>query len=422
MKEKCRYNKLKLSRLLLSAIFAGLVMLLSNSCNQTQNDTVASATSKSAYIYYCPMHSDVKQDHPGKCPYPECGGMELLVKDTGDVLMPVLKPVSSNVLSKVNLTSPQYKSLPVFTEAFGYLDYDNNGKSNVSSRFSGRIEKLYVKYNFQPVKKGDILFEIYSPDLVTAQENLLYLLKNSPDDTSLIASARQKLKLLQLTNAQIKAIEISGKVKLTIAIYSRQDGHIHEMLDSQTNSGMNGYQQTTLVMIKEGMYVDREQVLFNIADPTKLVAIVQIKSSDISKIKAGQRVSLTVNNDSNNVINGTVDFIIPVFAENSKTLNARINLDNSNKKYKVGSLVNARITADSLESLWVPTAAIVDLGKNKIAWVWKNGYFQARKVETGMRAGGMIEIADGLTEADKIAGEAHFLSDSEGFIKISSDE
>ena len=285
-------------------------------------------------------------------------------KNSSGSLNDVLKPVSSNVLSKINIVNPVNKLLPIYTEASGYLDYDNYEKWDVSSRYSGRIEKLYVKYNYQPIKKGDILFEVYSPDLVTAQENLLYILKNSPNDTALLNASRQKLKLLQLTNDQIQQVETSGKVIQAIPVYSKYDGHIHEMLDSKMAT--NDYQENSLLSIKEGMYVDRGQVLFNVVNPHKIVAMLKIKSDDIGKVKLKQKVSFYVNNDSTMTMNGTVDFIEPMFNDNSKTLMVRVNIDNSKHLLKVGSLVSAKIAGENLQALWISSTAVVDLGKNKI--------------------------------------------------------
>jgi Cu(I)/Ag(I) efflux system membrane fusion protein len=344
------------------------------------------------------------------------------VEEKETLLDAVLRPVASNVLSKISIVSPVNQSLPVYTEVLGYLDYDNYSRWDISSRYSGRIEKLYVKYNYQPVKKGQILFEVYSPDLVTAQENFLYVLKNSPQDSGLMNAARQKLKLLQLTDEQIKQIETSGKAIHAIPVFSKYDGHIHEVSDSKMAQGdMGDYQKNALLSVKEGMYVEREEVLFNVVNPDKIVAMLQIKSDDIGKVKLKQAVSFYINNDSSRIMNGKVDFIEPTFTSNSKTLMARVNITNTNM-LKVGSLVNAKIIDDTLKSLWIPVTAIVDLGKNKIVWVSENGYFKAKKVETGMQSGNMIQITSGLTAADKIAAEAHFLSDSEDFIKTNGNE
>ncbi len=424
MKKKCKCNSLMLLRMqrfgmIAVSIIIGMVIVLSSSCKagggkkQSQDSTIA-------VVYYCPMHPDVQQDHPGVCPKPECNGMKLVLKNPDDLLKAVLQPVSTSVLSQVNIINPVFKSMPIFTEATGYINYDNYSTWDVSSRYSGRIEKLFVKYNYQPVKKGEILFEVYSPDLITAQENLIYILKNSADDVGLLNAARQKLVLLQLTNEQIHQIESSGKIMHSIPVYSKYEGHIHELSDSNMPTG--DLQKNPILGIREGMYIESGQALFNIVNPTKMIALLQIKSADIGKVKLKQKVSYYINGDSSMIMNGTIGFIEPMFNSNSKTLIARVDVKESEHMHKTGSLVDAKIYSDSLQTLWIPVTAVVDLGKNKIVWVSDDGFFKAKKVETGLLVGGMIEIADGLTEADKVAVEGHFLSDSESFIKLKSDE
>ena len=430
MKEKCKYGKRSLqfavyslhSKILLivcSLIFAVFIV----SCGEEEGQKQETLSSKPETIFYCPMHPDVVQDHPGKCPKPECRGMDLVLKEVNDTLSGVSLPVNSATLSKIRVINPEFRKYPVRLEATGYLDYDINSRTDISSRYSGRIERLYVKYNYKPVKKGDVIFEIYSADLVTAQENLLYLLKNAPDEKTVINAAREKLKLLQLTSEQISAIESSGKILSKIGVQSKYTGIIHEYSGQNMNDrSMNDLQRTSLTNIREGMYVDRGMILFNVVDPLKLVAMLKIKSGEMNTMDQNSSVELIVNNDDNNKLVGKISLIEPVIGSDSRTVMIRVNVENRNAKYKVGSLVNAKILSDSIEALWVPTNAVVDLGRHKIVWVLENNYFKVREVETGIHSGDMIEISDGLTETDKIALEGHYLSDSESFIKTTGNE
>ena len=267
-----------------------------------------------------------------------------------------------------------------------------------------------------------MVFELYNAELVTAQENFIYLLKSSRDEKQLIYSAKQKLKLLELTDEQIEEIERTKKALMDIPVYSKYDGHVHEMNDSKNaSSEMSDYRKTPLLSVKEGMYVEKGEKLFNIINHDNVVMMLKIKAPDIGKIKLGQKVELFVNNDTTK-LKGSIDFIEPVFNNKAKTLMVRVSMNNPEHKQKTGSLITAKIIADSLEALWVPGSAVVDLGKSKIVWIWKEGSLQAKKVETGITTMGMIEIADGLTEASMIAKEAHYLMDSEGFIKAKEDE
>ena len=406
MKKNCRFvNKLQF-------LFGILLLIMLISCMDEKSDVL----NQEAETYYCPMHPEVQQNEPGECE--KCNGMKLVLKDSENYLDAVLKPVSSSILSNVKIINPQYKSFSAAVEVFGVLEYDDKEKNNISSIYSGRIEKLHIRYNYQPVKKGDKILEIYSPEVVTAQENLIYLLKTSPDEKFLIEAAKQKLFLLQISKEQINEIEETKIVKHTFSVYSNYEGHIQEMGSEK----MQNYQSSPILSLKEGGYVTSGDVLFNVVNSNRIIAILNIKSSDISKVYKGQKAEMVLNNNSNTAIEGEVDFIEPIFNKESKSMKIRVTIHNHNREYKIGSLVKAKILSDSLETLWVPASSVLNLGKIKIVWIWEDGLFIAKKVETGMAHNGWIEIADGLIENNQIASEAHYLTDSEGFVKVNENE
>lgn len=395
--------------------------------------------------YYCPMHPEIVQDHPGTCPKPECKGMELVLKVSEDALNIVLKPVTSSVLSSVKTIHPIEQEVSLDFEAMGTINFDPLTYHNIASRINGRIEKLYIKYNYQQVKKGERLFDIYSPELVTAQENILYLLNTDGSELNLIAAAKQKLNLLGFTEEQMDELLTTKKVKYSIPVYSKWEGQVQEsnneqlnsnvsdgmsnMADNSTNSatasknsGIVGALQTPVLTVKEGMYVTRGQTVFNLMDPHQLIAVLQVRSENIAKLQLNQQVELILDNDTNNKIVSKINFIEPFLKPNSKTLAIRVNIDNSNLKIKAGTFVKAKIKAEPTEGLFIPYQAVIDLGKQKMVWIKKEGYFVAKKIETGVITKEWVEIYDGITAKDEIAKEAHYLNDSESFIKISKDE
>ncbi len=408
-----------------------LLFLLSVSCNQpsTQKETKQTASKKE--IYYCPMHPEIQQDHPGKCPKPECKGMDLVLKEPEDELKTVLPSVNSSVLSNVKTVHPENKEVPISTEMQGYIDYDEHSEHNIASRFDGRIERLYVKYNYQPVHKGDRVFDIYSPELVTAQQNLLFLLNTDKESTELIDAAKQKLKILGMSDEQIDQLTRNRNVQKSVSVFSKWDGHIHEMKNTKNdNSGMGmdatnpqsssqsqNISSTPPLAIKEGMYVMRGQTVFNVVDPHHVVVMLQVKAQDIPNVKVSQKVSLEIDEAPKMVMSGKIDFIEPVLKAGYKTIIARVYIDNSEHKHKVGTLVRGHIKDATVEGLWVPASSIVDLGKNKIVWVRKEDHFVSRKVEIGVTTRDWVEILDGVTPKDEVALEGHYLTDSEGFIK-----
>ena len=377
-------------------------------------------------IYYCPMDPEVQQDHPGKCP--KCQ-MNLVLKTSDSLLAKVLKPVNNAVLSSVKTIKPVFHKMSMDVVADGYIDYDRRTEHTISSLYSGRIEKLYIRYPYQPVHKGEKVFEIYSPELVTAQENLVYLLNNDSGETGLINAAKQKLKLLGCTGNFLNEIIKTKKVRQTVPVYSQFEGHAHAAMKTSADemNRMNSQKKNTVesaeeLSVKEGMYVMMGETVLNIIDVRHVAVIVQIKPEDISRIKVGTEVEIIINDYAGMTMNGKIDFIEPTFKEGFKTMTAKVYIDNSRHHHKVGSWVKSRIKVKDMDALWIPLSALMDLGKEKIVWLKTNGNFIAVKVESGAISNNMVEISDGLTEEDEIAAEAHYLTDSEGFIKTNDHE
>jgi Cu(I)/Ag(I) efflux system membrane fusion protein len=433
MKGKCKYDnssKQPAVNFLLPAVYWLLAILFFAGCRSTVNENkkqeIADSTQK--IIYYCPMHPDVEQDFPGKCPKPECHGMDLIQKMSSEVEK-VLKPVNSSVLGLIKTTKAVFGKMPMDVETTGYIDYDDRTRNNISSFVSGRIEKLYIKYDFQPIHKGEKVFEIYSPELVTAQQNLAYILNNDPEETTLVESAKQKLKFLGFTDNMLNEIMKTKKIMQTVPVYSKYEGHVHESggmePPASSNGGMSAaknenYGSAKILSVKEGQYVMMGETVLNVISNENTAVVIQIKAEDISKINKNAEAEITVEEGTS--INGKIDFIEPILKPGAKTIAAKIYFNNKNTKYKIGSLVKARIKVQEFESLWIPVSALVDLGKKKIVWVKKDGNFEVKEIETGVRSGKMIEVSDGLTSDDEIAEEAHYLTDSEGFINTNEDE
>lgn len=404
-------------------------------CGEQKADRTTTTPSQDTSItYYCPMHPEVVQNKPGKCPKPECMGMDLMIKMADTLLEKVLKPVNQSVLASIKTTKPVFQNVPLVVNANGFIDFDTREMNNVSSLYSGRIEKLYVKYAYQEVKKGQRLFDVYSPELVSAQQNLLYILNNDPNEKTLIESAKQKLVLLGFPNKLLNEVISTKTVITTVPVYSKYEGHIHPV--EMQNPGMNSMgkvpkeniQANKELSIKEGMYVMMGQTLFNLVNSNKLAVILQIRTEDIAKVHKGMKMEMMME-ENGMTMSGKIDFVDPFFKEGAKTMTARVYIENlpaskvgTGYNHKVGSLVKAKIEGEDFESLWIPVTALVDLGKEKIVWKLENGNFIAKKVETGLFENGMVEIADGLTETSEIALEAHYLIDSEGFIKTNDEE
>jgi Cu(I)/Ag(I) efflux system membrane fusion protein len=388
------------------------------------------AQAKSGVKYTCPMHRQILEDHPGSCPI--CG--MTLVKKSGQAsegagisLNTVLQPVNSSVVSTVKAIVPEQKEIQASISADGYLDFDTRTFNNIASRFSGRIEKLYIKYAFQEIHQGQRIFDIYSPELVTAQQDLIFISKNSPQETGLLNAARQKLLLQGMTNEQVNQVVKTGKSFYSLPVYSPYDGHVHDMPHSQMGGApdqkvASDFANNLPLAIKEGMYVEKGQTLFNVVNPHMLWAIIKIDRWDGAALKLNQPVKISLPDMPGKTLYGKVNFIEPVLQNGDKTTSIRVYLDNMDHGLKVNSLVKAKIQTGQTKGLWIPRSALVDLGRTQIVWLKKGAAYHAHTVSTGTVNGTQIQITKGLAVTDSLASNAQYLTDSESFIKTQSHE
>ncbi len=409
--------------------FCALILACNNG-KESNNEHENHSTQEEQKVYTCPMHPEIIRNEPGQCPI--CG-MDLVEKTTDGQkannkdLELLLKATNQYVISQVNTASPIEKALSTNIFAMGYITYDAKQINTISAKVSGRIEKLYVKYRYQPISKGQKLMDIYSKDLETEQQNLLFLLKNDSENFSLIKASEQKLLLLGVTPEQINQIKSSDKTFYAVTIYSPYTGHLHDVMQADNSikgsTGMENESMTSSIstaqelQIKEGMYISKGQTIFNIYDIQKIWALLNIYPDVQSSIKKGQKIKLEIDGLKDREVEATIDFIEPVIRNNQKNITARVHLNNPSNEIKIGAIVKAKSDKQEQKGLFVPASSIVSLGLKNIVFVKQNGLFKSRKVQTGVRSGEWTEIISGINKNDTIAQNGQFLMDSESFIK-----
>ena len=402
-----------------------ILAVVAAGCNSSGKDDRSISAAKQ--LYRCPMHHEIVRDNPGNCPI--CGmdlvpfgGEEKAVADIN--LSTALQPTNSYVISTVPITTIQQNEEQIEVEALGTVQYDTRATGSISARVSGRIEKLYLRYTFQDVNKGQKVMDIYSPELLTAQQNLLFLIKSDPDNTSFINAAREKLLLLGMNNEQLQQVIQSQKPSFTVSVYSNYSGHIHDALSMNapmsSSSSMNNTEPVTTreLMLKEGMYVQKGQTLLSVYNPHKLWALLNIYADDQNLVKVGNLVRIIPETAPDKNFRAKIDFIEPFFREGSKTVTARVYFENNEMNMPVGSQVKATIFGNKLKSDWLPKDAVLSLGLDKIVFKKYGEVFKALKVKTGVIYNNKIQILGGLNPYDSIAANAQFLMDSESFIKV----
>ena len=342
----------------------------------------------------------------------------------------LLQPTSGFAISSIPAITLIKSKEAMEINALGYTAYNTTEVGAISARVNGRIEKLYVKYRYQLVKKGQKIMDIYSPELLTAQQNLLFLLKNDQANNSLISAAKEKLLLLGFSSQQLQQLINTQRTLFTVSVYSSYSGHIHEAQGKEMSGStvavpaMNDNTSITTqeLSLKEGMYLQKGQTVFKVYNPNKVWALLNIYPSDQSFIKVGNKVTIVSEANPDKNFNSSIYFIEPFFRPGSKTLTARINIDNSVLQIPIGSQVKATIFSNPVNAEWLPKEAVLSLGLENVVFVKSGNGYKAQKIITGVTHKKKIQITGGITPADSVAANAQFLMDSEGFIKIDKND
>jgi len=298
----------------------------------------------------------------------------------------------------------------------GRVEYDERRFRTVNAKFEGWIEKLYVDYTGRPVKNGEPLADLYSPELLATQREYLQFLKWSrepkPDDASvtdrmvardaaaLAAAARERLKLWDISEEQIRRIGETGEPVRTLTLFSPVDGHVVQK------------------MAVQGMKVMPGEKLFDVADLTSLWVFADIYEADLPLIRPGQDALIAMAGSPDQSYHARIDFINPSLAGETRTAKARFTIPNPGEKLKPQMYTDVEIKIDLGRRLTVPDDAVIDTGIRQIVYVDKgDGNFEPREVMLGARIERFREVIRGLKAGEKVAGSAAFLVDSEAQLR-----
>lgn len=372
-------------------------------------------------LYTCAMHPFIIKDKPGTCPI--CG-MALIKKVQGgsqasEKEMAKLGEVSLSPTQMVmaNVATVEAKSMPLSKEisAVGIVQYDQARQAKVTSWVAGRLDRLFVNTVGAYVTKGKPVAEIYSPDLVSAQQEYLLALKSreqfkhspiqsiSQGGDGLVGSARQRLKLMGVKDEQIAALEKAGQPNIRLSIYTPLSGVVIEKV------------------AQEGQYVNMGDPLFNIADLSSVWVEVEVYENEFPNIKVGQTVNIVSQSYPGKAFKGRVSFVYPFLDPKTRTVKVRVELPNPGLKLKPDMFVSATVKAPLGSSIVVPGAAVIDTGKRQVVWVEvKPGAFEPRDVQVGTRDGDQVQILSGLKAGEKVAATGGYLIDSESQLKGST--
>ncbi len=362
-------------------------------------------------------------EHQVQAPSPE----QSESKQEAEQEAPVVEiPAEKQQLIGVKTVEVSVRPLRKVIRTVGLVEYDERRLATVNTKFEGWVEKLYVDYNGKYVKKDEPLADMYSPELLATQQEYINLLKwakkedsaqshsagrTGVNNTSLgemlsndvkvmVEAARQRLRLWDISDAQIDRIGETGKPIRTLTLYSPVNGYV--------------VQKTAL----KGMKVMPGEKLFDIADLSVLWVVADIYENELSMVKQGEMAKITLNYFPDKEFSSHIDYIYPSVSGTTRTVKARFEIPNYGGRLKPQMYTNIEVKIDLGKKLSIPDDAVIDTGTRQVVYVDRGeGNFEPREVTLGMRAEGMREVLKGLKAGEKVAASATFLIDSEAQLK-----
>ncbi len=344
---------------------------------------------------------------------------------SGVQLNDLLRPTNEFVLSMVPVTTLQTATVSIKTEVLGTITYDTRQIGAIASRVSGRIERLYVRYRYQKISVGQKIMDVYSPELLTYQQNLIFLMNNDTDNTAMIAATKERLQAGGMSEQQLADVIRTKQPSNIVSIYSKYGGHVHdaespEMPSQQSGSDMKNVALTTEALnLKEGMYVVKGKPVLEVYSTDKAWALLQIYADQQGAVKRGDNVLIEPETAPDKRFEATIDYIEPFFRKENKTISARVYFNNARLRIPIGSRIRATVDNGSKVIDWLPDVSVVSLGRDNVVFMKVDRGFTARRIVTGVHNGGRIEVTSGLQRSDTVAANGQFLMDSESFIKVS---
>jgi len=371
--------------------------------NSSADGVGSSASAEKKILYWvAPMDANFRSDKPGKSPM----GMDLIPvyegAENNDDDSNAIK-IKASVVNNIGVRTASVKRLDLSQniETVGYLNYDESKIKQVHVRSDGWIEHLGVKSVGERVKRGQLLFEYYSPDLANAQAEYLQALQTRR--TGLIAASAERLRALDFNRDQIDQLRKTRKIQRLVQIRAPQDGVV---------SSMN---------VRDGMYITQQQSTFTLADLSSVWLLADVFEDQAQAVKVGQDASMSLSYAPGKHWEGRVEYIYPTLDAKARTLKVRLKFDNPDEELKPNMYAKVSISGVGKDDvLTVPREAVIRSGKrDRLILALGEGRFKSVEVISGIEANQRIEIVKGISENDKVVTSGQFLIDSEASLSAS---
>ena len=314
-------------------------------------------------------------------------------------------------MASVQTVKPNKEELPLTIEASGIINFDSRRINTISARFAGLIEKSYIKYPFQPIHKGQKIYEIYCPDIYKTKINYIQMIRAYPDKKELSGEARQWLEKLGLTNQQIDEIIKVEKLNFHLSVYSDEDGFAvgtnfnpEQYFAPESNEILNNGTTPSVdnnILLSEGAVVETGIPLFKVVNTESVRADLKVRTEDAGLLRTGQSVMLSDAVSPERILNATVSQIEPLNGGLFQLV--KVYITDHKKLLIPGRQIQAHIRAGKHTGLWLPKTAVINLGQHQSVFLMNGNNFIATKIQTGLQSGDKIEICSGIDPNSNIA-------------------
>jgi len=384
-------NKFVLAVILIAVLGIGLVI---GRWSSNPQDSAPMESARTVLYWKAPMDPNFRSDKPGKSPM----GMDLVPVYAGaandDESVVTISPQVVNNLG-VRTAQAEYGVLSRRIDTVGYVGYDEDTLQHIRTRVDGWIEKLNITATGDPVRRGQTLFELYSPTLVNAGEEYLTALRSN--NSALLKASGERLAALGVPADEIARLKRSRTVNQRLAVLAQNDGIVADLA------------------VREGAFITPATEVMSIANLDRVWVLAEVLERQAGWIQTGQRAQVELDYLPGKPLQGTVDFIYPELDMRARTLKVRLRFDNESGVFQPNMF--ARVTIHGTETpavIHVPREALIRGGAmDRVVLAMGDGKFRAQRVEVGIESGDRVEILSGVGTTDMVVTSGQFLIDSE---------
>ena len=363
----------------------------------TPSLSMAAENSDGILYWVAPMDPNYRRDKPGKSPM----GMDLVPVYADENTAWNTVSIKPEVIQNLGVRTAKAERTQLWRgiDTVGYVDYDESRVSHIHLRTEGWIENLTVKSEGERLKKDERVFDLYSPELVNAQQEFVTALSSA--NKSLIRASKSRLAALGVSDSQIKQIEKTRQTKQHISVYAPQDGVVSSL------------------MVREGMFVKPSMNVMSLGDLSSVWLLAEVFERQAQWVRVGQVAEVRLSYVPGHVWQGKVEYIYPSLDAKTRTLKVRLRFENPDEGLKPNMYANVKIYGGPKSNIIViPLEGLIRTGRDERVIIdLGDGRFEAREVVAGIESGDYVEIMRGVDEGDRVVVSGQFLIDSEASMR-----